>query len=28
MFRRDIQLAREQDIPQLGKNKSGEMDKG
>jgi len=28
MFRRDIQLAREQDIPQPGKNKSGEMDKG
>ncbi len=28
MFRRDIQLAREQDIPQPGKKKSGEMDKG
>jgi protein SCO1/2 len=28
MFRRDIQLAREQDTPQPGKNKSGEMDKG
>jgi len=28
MFRRDLQLAREQDIPQPGKNKSGEMDKG
>ena len=28
MFRRDIQLAREQDIPQPGKNKFGEMDKG
>jgi len=28
MFRRDIQLAREQDIPQPDKNKSGEMDKG
>jgi protein SCO1 len=28
MFRRDIQLAREQDIPQPGKNKPGEMEKG
>lgn len=28
MFRRDIQLAREQDLPQPGKKKSGEMDKG
>jgi len=28
MFRRDIQLAREQDISQPGKKKSGEMDKG
>jgi protein SCO1/2 len=28
MFRRDIQLAREQDIPQPGKKKTGEMDKG
>ena len=28
MFRRDIQLAREQDTPQPGKNESGEMDKG
>jgi len=28
MFRRDIQLAREQDIPQPDKKKSGEMDKG
>jgi protein SCO1/2 len=28
MFRRDIQLAREQDIPQPDKTKSGEMDKG
>jgi protein SCO1/2 len=28
MFRRDIQLAREQDIPQPGKKNSGEMDKG
>jgi protein SCO1/2 len=28
MFRRDIQLAREQDTPQPGKNKPGEMDKG
>jgi protein SCO1/2 len=28
MFRRDIQLAREQDTPQSGKNKPGEMDKG
>jgi protein SCO1/2 len=28
MFRRDIQLAREQDTPQPGKKKSGEMDKG
>ena len=28
MFRRDIQLAREQDTPQPDKNKSGEMDKG
>jgi protein SCO1/2 len=28
MFRRDIQLAREQDIPQPGKKKPGEMDKG
>jgi protein SCO1/2 len=28
MFRRDIQLAREQDTPQPGKKKPGEMDKG
>ncbi|MGA7157954.1 MAG: SCO family protein [Acidobacteriaceae bacterium] len=28
MFRRDIQLAREQDLPQPGKKKSGEVDKG
>jgi protein SCO1/2 len=28
MFRRDIQLAREQDTPLPGKKKSGEMDKG
>jgi protein SCO1/2 len=28
MFRRDIQLAREQDTPQPGKKKTGEMDKG
>lgn len=28
MFRRDIQLAREQDTPMPGKKKSGEMDKG
>ena len=28
MFRRDTQLAREQDISQPGKKKSGEMDKG
>jgi len=28
MFRRDIQLAREQDIPQPDKKKSGKMDKG
>jgi protein SCO1/2 len=28
MFRRDIQLAREQDTPQAGKKKPGEMDKG
>ncbi len=28
MFRRDIQLAREQDLPQPGKKMPGEMDKG